>query len=134
MDVLNKLGHRGFLLALVTLTWALVELARDPDKQGRLRKELSVFGDEEPSYDQLTNELPYLDAFFRETLRLHSPVHQNLRLVGFGFPSLYVSLDALDGPRRRYPTKRAYHYCLWRSGRRNHSRNRCSTYDSDSRN
>lgn len=65
----------------VTLTWALIELALHPDKQERLRKELLQLGDSEPSYDQLTNELPYLDAFFREILRLHSPVHQNHRLV-----------------------------------------------------
>ncbi|KAI6037494.1 cytochrome P450 [Pisolithus marmoratus] len=54
----------------MAMTWALIELARHPDIQTKLRQELLSFGGE-PSYDQLTNNLPYLDAIVQETLRLH---------------------------------------------------------------
>ncbi|KAI6040778.1 cytochrome P450 [Pisolithus marmoratus] len=58
---------------LAAMTWALLELARHPDIQTKLRQELLSFGGE-PSYDQLINNLPYLDAILQETLRLHPPV------------------------------------------------------------
>ena len=45
-----------------------------------LREELlTVAG--EPTFDQLTNSLPYLDAFVHETLRAHSPVVEHIRIV-----------------------------------------------------
>jgi len=53
----------GYETTSVSLTWALVELSLHPEIQDRLRKELLEFengGD--ASYDQLMNELPYLDA------------------------------------------------------------------------
>ncbi|KAG1840184.1 cytochrome P450 [Suillus subalutaceus] len=45
--------------------WALVELARNPDSSDR-----------PPSYDDLANKLPYLDAVANEVLRLHAPVKE----------------------------------------------------------
>ncbi|KAI6037481.1 cytochrome P450 [Pisolithus marmoratus] len=54
----------------ITMTWALLELARHPDIQTKLREELLSFGGE-PSYDQLTTGFPYLDAVVQETLRIH---------------------------------------------------------------
>ncbi|KAI6037496.1 cytochrome P450 [Pisolithus marmoratus] len=60
------------------MTWALIELARHPDIQTKLRQELLSFGGE-PSYDQLINDLPYLDAILQETLRVHPPVPELVR-------------------------------------------------------
>lgn len=54
----------------------------NPEKQDKLRKELLTFANgEDTTYDQLMNELPYLDAVLRETLRVHPPVEQNIRVV-----------------------------------------------------
>ncbi|KAI6169881.1 cytochrome P450 [Pisolithus thermaeus] len=62
----------------MTMTWALLELARHPNIQTKLREELLSFGGE-PSYDQLTNDLPYLDAIVQEVLRLHPSLPEILR-------------------------------------------------------
>ena len=53
--------------------WALFSLTQSPDVQYRLREELLQISTESPTMEDL-NGLPYLDAFVRETLRLHSPV------------------------------------------------------------
>ncbi|KAI5985871.1 cytochrome P450 [Pisolithus albus] len=62
----------------VVMTWALIELARHPNVQTKLREELLSFGGE-PSYDQLTTGFPYLDAVVQETLRTHSSVQDLIR-------------------------------------------------------
>ncbi|KAJ7806958.1 cytochrome P450 [Mycena olivaceomarginata] len=54
-------------------TWAVFELARNPEIQARLRNELLALDTENPSMDDL-NSLKYLDAVVRETLRAHAPV------------------------------------------------------------
>lgn len=61
--------------------WALYELSAHPDKQDKLRAELEEFGGADPTYDQLTNELPYLNAVCREVLRLHPAVQETTRVV-----------------------------------------------------
>ncbi|KAG6330537.1 hypothetical protein ID866_8551 [Astraeus odoratus] len=62
----------------VTMTWALLELARNPDIQKKLRSELLSFG-VEPTYDELSKNLPYLDAVVHEILRLHPAVPELTR-------------------------------------------------------
>ena len=63
--------------------WALIELSKNQSFQTTLREELvahySKGGD--PTYDQLTNDLPYLDAVVHEVLRLHAPQWQTNRVV-----------------------------------------------------
>jgi cytochrome P450 len=49
----------------------LIELAKNPEIQKKLRRELKTLASDDPSYEQLTSELPYLDAVMMETLRLH---------------------------------------------------------------
>ncbi|KAJ7200745.1 cytochrome P450 [Mycena pura] len=64
----------------LNLWWALIELARNPFKQAKLREELVGFGAGDPTYDQLgSGLLPYLDAVVLETLRLHPPVSESTR-------------------------------------------------------
>ncbi|KAJ8592594.1 cytochrome P450 [Rhizopogon salebrosus TDB-379] len=70
----------GFETTAVSMTWALIELARNPDVQTKLRDECLDFGST-PSYDDLTNKLPYLDAVVHEILRLHAPVKEIPRMA-----------------------------------------------------
>jgi hypothetical protein len=60
--------------------WALLELSRNPDAQTKLRNELLEHGTD-PTYDQLSNGLPYLDAVVHEILRLRPPVDEITRVV-----------------------------------------------------
>ncbi|KIK78551.1 hypothetical protein PAXRUDRAFT_834515 [Paxillus rubicundulus Ve08.2h10] len=62
-------------------TWALHELSLAPDMQMKLREELlSVGTTETPSMDELS-ALPYLDAVVKETLRLHPPIVDTMRVA-----------------------------------------------------
>ncbi|KAG9309800.1 cytochrome P450 [Chiua virens] len=63
----------GYETTSISLTWALIELCKNPDIQTKLRMELLEFG-ADPTYDQLPNSLPYLDAVVHETLRMHPPL------------------------------------------------------------
>ncbi|KAG9309820.1 cytochrome P450 [Chiua virens] len=60
--------------------WALIELSLNPDIQMKLRNELLDLGSD-PTYDQLTNNLPYLDAVVHEVLRLHAPIRETIRVA-----------------------------------------------------
>ncbi|KAI5987609.1 cytochrome P450 [Pisolithus albus] len=70
----------GYESTSITMTWALLELARNPSIQSKLRQELLAFG-EEPTYDQQQHSLPYLDAVVHETLRVHPPVTDLFRVA-----------------------------------------------------
>ncbi|KAE9395104.1 cytochrome P450 [Gymnopus androsaceus JB14] len=64
----------------VSTTWALFSLSRHQEIQTKLREELLSVPTEKPSMDVL-NELPYLDAFVRETLRLYTPLTNVARIA-----------------------------------------------------
>ncbi|KAF7331038.1 Cytochrome P450 [Mycena venus] len=64
-----------------TTSWALIELSKHPEIQDKLRKDLARFSGTDPTWDQLVSELPYLDAVVQETLRLHPPVIETLRIA-----------------------------------------------------
>ena len=66
---------------LIFSKWIIIELSRNPEKQDTLRKELSLLSGQDPSFDDLQNGLPYLDAVIQETLRVHSPVIETYRIV-----------------------------------------------------
>ncbi|KIM68463.1 hypothetical protein SCLCIDRAFT_1209273 [Scleroderma citrinum Foug A] len=70
----------GYETTSISLTWALIELARNPGIQSKLREELLAFG-VDPTYDQLNSTLPYLDAVVHETLRLHPPLTDFTRVA-----------------------------------------------------
>ncbi|OBZ66782.1 GDP-L-fucose synthase [Grifola frondosa] len=71
----------GYETTSISLTWALVELSKKPETQMKLRKELAEFAGADPTWEQLTNGLPYLDAVVHEILRLHPPLAQTTREV-----------------------------------------------------
>ncbi|KAG6899662.1 hypothetical protein C0993_008238 [Termitomyces sp. T159_Od127] len=68
----NTMLVAGYETTSISLTWALIELARNPGKQQKLREELSRFS-MAPTWEQLVSELPYLDSVVQEVLRLHPP-------------------------------------------------------------
>ena len=74
-------------LTHTTEKWALVDLARHPEKQNRLRRELLQFSGNDPTWDEVVtgNACPYLDAVVHESLRLHPPVQALQRIVCFLF-------------------------------------------------
>ncbi|KAJ7165920.1 cytochrome P450 [Mycena filopes] len=78
---MNVLLLAGYETTSVSLTWALIELAKCPAAQDALRNELDRFSGADPSWDQLVSELPYLDATVLEILRLHPPVSETLRMA-----------------------------------------------------
>lgn len=53
----------------------------DPYLQDEVRDEISVAGD--PSFDDLNNKYPLLDALVKETLRLHPAILENHHVVSF---------------------------------------------------
>jgi len=77
INVILFAGHEG---TTVSLTWMLIELARNPDKQCKLREELRQFSNRDPTYDELA-ALPYLNAVAHESLRLHTTVEDILRVA-----------------------------------------------------
>ncbi|KAF4615471.1 hypothetical protein D9613_003375 [Agrocybe pediades] len=82
-DVLSQIPT--FMLAghetITTGTaWALYSIARHKDMQSKLREELLSIPTDSPSMDVL-NGLHYLDNIVRESLRLHPPVPETLRVA-----------------------------------------------------
>ncbi|KAK7016328.1 cytochrome P450 [Favolaschia claudopus] len=75
----NVMLLAGYETTAASLAWALIELAKHPEMQDKLRAEAVRFGGADPTWDQLTStiELPYLDAFVHEVLRMH-PALQNI--------------------------------------------------------
>ena len=62
------------------ITWALFALTQAPQCQVKLREELLGPATDTPSMEEL-NDLPYLDAVVRETLRVHSPAPISARVA-----------------------------------------------------
>ncbi|KIJ12886.1 hypothetical protein PAXINDRAFT_100954 [Paxillus involutus ATCC 200175] len=70
----------GYETTSIASTWALFELCKDQEAQTKLREELSqIHGD--PTWDQLSSGLPYLDAVVHEILRLHPPIPETTRMA-----------------------------------------------------
>ncbi|KAK1429418.1 hypothetical protein QVD17_11627 [Tagetes erecta] len=58
-----------------TIEWALTELLRCPKKMIRAKDELaSVIGPNQKVEEKSIDDLPYLQAIIKETLRLHAPI------------------------------------------------------------
>ncbi|KAH8823452.1 cytochrome P450 [Flagelloscypha sp. PMI_526] len=81
-SIMNFLLLAGKETTGSSLTWALVELARNPTIQKQLREELQQFqGD--PTYEQLmsASTFPILDGVVHEVLRLHPPISQSNKVA-----------------------------------------------------
>lgn len=71
----------GHDTSTAALAWSLYELGRHPEWQERLRREVQAyFGEMRPTPEQVS-QLPLLDAFVREVLRLYPPIHAGNRRV-----------------------------------------------------
>ncbi|KAF7340358.1 CHAT domain-containing protein [Mycena venus] len=70
----------GYETTAISLTWALIELSRNPAMQIRLREELFQSGGD-PTWEELTNHGSFLDAVTCEILRLHPPVPEVRRMA-----------------------------------------------------
>ncbi|KAJ7128475.1 cytochrome P450 [Mycena epipterygia] len=64
----------------VVAQWALIELSRNPAMQTKLRNEL-LQADGDHTWEELTHNLPYLDAFTSEILRIYPPVPELQRVA-----------------------------------------------------
>jgi cytochrome P450 len=78
-DHLLTLLVAGHETTATALAWAFYECGRDPELTERLRGEIASVGPE-PDPDALS-ALPFLEAFCRETLRLHPIVAEFFRTV-----------------------------------------------------
>ncbi|PKA57273.1 Ent-kaurene oxidase, chloroplastic [Apostasia shenzhenica] len=80
---------------LVTTEWAMYELAKNPKCQDRLFQEIEEICRSEKLTEEHLQLLPYLNAVFHETLRIHSPVpiipprhvHEDTQLGGYHIPA-----------------------------------------------
>ncbi|KAL0067300.1 hypothetical protein AAF712_005698 [Marasmius tenuissimus] len=81
---MNVLLLAGYETTSISLTWALIELTKAPEKQDQLRKELlETKGGQDAEWDELTaaDKYPYLDAVVHEILRLHPPLIETSRVA-----------------------------------------------------
>jgi hypothetical protein len=70
-----------------------------------LRAELAQLGGLDPTFEQLTNGLPYLDAVVCESLRMHPITSSSTRQVNFRALPTFNELRRNSfclGSRRRY--------------------------------
>lgn len=71
----------GYETTSTAISYALYELARNPQVQQKLQAEVDGFGRErQPSYEDLSS-FPYAEAVFSEGMRLHPPVTPFIALV-----------------------------------------------------
>ncbi|EMD31785.1 hypothetical protein CERSUDRAFT_100013 [Gelatoporia subvermispora B] len=81
MSQMKVLILAGYETTSISLTWALIELCKRPGIQQKLREELSQYAASDPTWDELTYGLPYVDAIVQETLRLHAPIAESNRVA-----------------------------------------------------
>ncbi|KZT00685.1 cytochrome P450 [Laetiporus sulphureus 93-53] len=67
----------GYVTSSIMLTWCLIELSKKTEVQQKLRDELAQYTSADPTWEQLTHALPYLDAVVQETVRLHPQVKEH---------------------------------------------------------
>lgn len=70
---LRTLVQAGYETVGCAMAWLLYEIARNPEVQAKIREEVTRTPSE-PTYDDLREHMPYLDAAVKECLRLHPAV------------------------------------------------------------
>lgn len=66
----------------MTMSWLLLELARNPEIQDRVLTEMEAIQSEPLDIDAL-DSLPYLDACIKETLRYSARPYNRLAVIVF---------------------------------------------------
>ncbi|KAJ6535132.1 cytochrome P450 [Mycena capillaripes] len=77
---INVLLLAGYETTAISLTWALIELARNPGIQTKLQDEL-VQARGDLTWDELNNSSSFLDAFTCEIMCLHPPMPEAQRMA-----------------------------------------------------
>ncbi|KAJ7031952.1 cytochrome P450 [Mycena alexandri] len=77
---INVLLVAGYETTAISLTWALIELSRNPEIQMKLRDELLKLGGD-LTWEELTSHTTFLDAVTSEILRLHPPLAETSRIA-----------------------------------------------------
>lgn len=75
VSAVQELFTAGTDTTTITVEWAMTELLKNREAMERVHEELrSAFGDRNSISESVLSQLPYLEACFKETLRLHAPV------------------------------------------------------------
>ncbi|KAI3416734.1 uncharacterized protein J3R85_015190 [Psidium guajava] len=92
--IVENINVAAIETTLWSMEWAIAELVNHPTVQHKIREEISAVLKGEPVTESNLDELPYLQATVKETLRLHAPIpllvpHMNLeeaKLGGYTIP------------------------------------------------
>ena len=64
------------------LSWVFWELTQHADVADRVVEEIDrVLQGEKPTYDEVTNKMPYMQAVIKEAMRLHPPVPEDIKFA-----------------------------------------------------
>ncbi|XP_030493605.2 cytochrome P450 CYP73A100 [Cannabis sativa] len=92
--IVENINVAAIETTLWSMEWAIAELVNNPTVQTKVREEIRAVLKGENVTESNLNQLPYLQATVKETLRLHTPIpllvpHMNLeeaKLGGFTIP------------------------------------------------
>ncbi|CAN0901307.1 Cytochrome P450 CYP73A100 [Linum grandiflorum] len=92
--IVENINVAAIETTLWSMEWAIAELVNHPEVQKKIRDEISNVLKGNPVTESNLNELPYLHAVVKETLRMHTPIpllvpHMNLeeaQLGGYTIP------------------------------------------------
>nr|QNS29968.1 cytochrome P450 [Nothapodytes nimmoniana] len=87
--IVENINVAAIETTLWSMEWAIAELVNHPRVQHRIREEISTVLKGQAVTESNLNELPYLQAVVKETLRLHTPIpllvpHMNLEEAKLG--------------------------------------------------
>nr|AAD11427.1 cinnamate 4-hydroxylase [Mesembryanthemum crystallinum] len=92
--IVENINVAAIETTLWSMEWALAELVNHPEIQKKIRHEIAMKLEGKPVTESNLEQLPYLQAVVKETLRLHTPIpllvpHSNLeeaKLGGYTIP------------------------------------------------
>ncbi|KAF7351430.1 Cytochrome P450 [Mycena sanguinolenta] len=94
---INVLLLAGYETTAISLTWALIELSRNPAIQTKLREELLQLGGD-PNWEELNKHGSFLDAVACEILRCHPPLAETDRMAAEDdILPLSMPIETIDG-------------------------------------